>query len=149
MAIPATDFTKAVRSYRAFSPVDQVAGNITGVSVTRSGGDGAPRALSGKLVITTGAITGSPSAQTVDCIVQHSIDGGSTWATLTDRDGSNVAITQITAANGHEVIDFQCDNAGALIRAYATVAFTAGSTPSIVVGGVLVVGGFDELPHGG
>lgn len=81
--------------------------------------------------VTTGALTGSPSAQTVDAKLQHSEDN-STWADVAAGPSNPaVAITQITAANSDRRVEIDRRPLRRYVRALFTVAFTDGSTPKI------------------
>lgn len=86
------------------------------------------------LSVFTGAIAGTPSAQTVDCKLQYSNDGSNSlgdYAPPTPYPGTaTAAIAQITAANTEKHVNVNLAGAN-YVRAVATVAFTDGTSPTI------------------
>jgi hypothetical protein len=103
-------------------------------------------AQSGVLVLQTGAKSGAPDSFTADCKLQHS-------DTTTDGDFSDfqidettVAVDQIITENETHSVNVDLSSAKRYIRAVATVAFVAGTSPKLVVAAPIVLGGFRELP---
>ena len=116
--------------------------SLTGTAVDRRGYG------SCEIVVGTGAVTGSPSAQTVDAKLQESADGSTGWTDVADDAGTTVAITQITAANTDARKSAKLSAQKRYVRLAATVAFTSGSTPKIGVYGAIVLGGAkDKAPQ--
>jgi hypothetical protein len=99
---------------------------------------------SGVLVAMAGAATGSPSAQTLNVKLQDSADD-STFADIVPA----VAITEIAADNGKQVVDVDLRNLRRYVRAVTTVVLTGGSTPTWPVATALVMGGQEEIPIAG
>lgn len=88
-----------------------------------------------------GAATGSPSAQTVDHKLQHSVDGSTSWADL-----SGAAAPQLTAddTEGQVVVDLR--SARPFVRVVRAVGFTAGTSPAIPCASELILGPDGEIP---
>ncbi len=129
----------------ATPPALSAAGTRNGSTIDRAV-PGGVLYRSATLHTTTGAIAGSPTAQTVDAKVQHSADG-STWADYTQPGaGSAAAITQITAANQSGELDINLEGARRYIRVVETVAFTGGTSPTIGVCSSFILAGADRLP---
>ena len=89
----------------------------------------------------TGAATGSPTAQTFDAKLQDSADGSTGWADIT-----SAAITQVTADNGYGSVNVNLHTCERYIRSVHTVALTGGSTPAWPVQSGVILGGADKLP---
>ncbi|HEY4112868.1 MAG TPA: hypothetical protein VGM17_02300 [Rhizomicrobium sp.] len=90
----------------------------------------------------TGAASGSPSTQTLDCKLQSADDNSGTNAA--DIDGA--AISQITAVNSNASASVDLLGAKRWIRAVSTVAFTGGTSPTLLHSAAIVLGGAQELP---
>lgn len=127
-------------------PQDPVPGTINGAAVNRTTVANGGVFLSGKLLLSVGAATGGPSAQTVDAKVQDSADGSTGWADLTDKDGNVIAVTQITADDTDESQSFDLAKAKAFIRTVVVVTLTGGTTPTIPVACTLALGGGETRP---
>lgn len=115
------DLVYSVKPEISIKPQLASAGTINGDEVDTSGVHDL------MLVVETGDIAGTPTAQTVDVKLQESDVSGSGFTDITDA-----TITQITAAGTIEVLGWQ--NIGyekRYVRAVATVAFTDGTTPTI------------------
>lgn len=102
------------------------------------------------LVGHTGAISGTPTATEVTYEVEtrDGSDADNPWSTLKNMDGEDVALAITTANAAAELdIDFQHIPVGHdELRVVETVAFTAGDTPKVVTGALLVLGGSATLP---
>ncbi|MCY1080292.1 hypothetical protein [Archangium lansingense] len=128
----------------ALVPADQAAG-------TRQGTTFAPgRYGSAVLVAFTGAISGAPTATSVTYEVEtrDGSDAGNPWTPLKDMDGQDVALAITSASTAEELdVDLQFVPVGHdELRVVETVALTAGTTPKVVTGAVLVLGGASTLP---
>ncbi len=89
-------------------------------------------------VIDVGAVSGT--TPTLDAKLQESTDN----TTFTDLAGTNVSITQITAANKTVTMEVR---AGQLTKRYARVAFTiGGTTPSFTMALIPIGGEAVEKP---
>lgn len=103
---------------------------------------------SGKLVISRGAATGTPSSQTTDAKLQHSDTTTSgDFVDYTQPDGTAAAITQDTTATAKVItLDVNLVGAKRYVRAVVTPALSGGSSPAFPLGSVLVLGGAAQLP---
>lgn len=123
------EHAKAVTS---IAPKSLDAGAENGVAVDTAGfGDGVA-------IISIGAATGSPSAQTVDAKLQESANGTSGWADI-----SGAAIVQATADNKTAEIKISRRTRAAserYIRAVITPGFTGGTSPEIPCAATIVLG---------
>ncbi len=114
---------------------------IAGATVNGTGIDRMPQgevgAESGVLVV----ISGAGAITSLDAEVQDSTDDGATdaYATLVDNEGNDVDITQITANNAIEFVDFNLENAKKWVRASVTVVGTVDACAFFVFGGGRVV----------
>lgn len=114
-------------------PIEKAsAAAATGVAVDTSGfGDGV-------VVITVGAATGAPTAQSVAGKLQESADGSTGWTDIT-----GAAITAITTNDKTSEIKVALNSRVAhlrYIRAVVTPTLTGGTTPTIPVSAVVILG---------
>ena len=116
-------------------PVAQAAGTVNGTGVDRLGFNFAV------LEAQTGAITGAPSAQTLDCKLQHSDASGSGYTDVTGG-----AVAQITAANSRKRKTIDLRGLKRYVRVVTVAAFTGGTTPTIANVCTLQLAGADTLP---
>lgn len=123
--------TKLVAGIRAAL---QGAGTVDGLAVDRLGFEDAV------LLVSTGAVAGAPTAQTVDAKIQDSADG-TTWA-----DVAGLTIAQITAADTEQELDIDLTPLKRYIRVVATITFTGGTTPTIGLFAGFALGGAKEEP---
>ena len=91
-----------------------------------------------------GAISGAPTAASVQTKLQHSQDD-STWSDF-QINGTTQATAAITAANNDGSVGIDLTTAYRFIRAEMTVAFTGGTSPAALVASDLVLGGERALP---
>jgi hypothetical protein len=124
-----------VKADKGIKVTNSVAATINGTYVDRQDEN------SCTLVCQCGDASGSPTAQTVDCKLQHSTATGSGFADVT-----NGAITQITADDTLAYVDINMEGLNRYIRAVVTVAFTGGSTPAIPVSATIILGGGRDEP---
>lgn len=99
---------------------------------------------SGVLVVTNGATSGSPTSFTVTGKVQDSADNSS-FADY-KPDGTNVASLVNSTAGSTAQLDVDLATARQYIRVVTTPAFVAGTSPTVIAGANLVLGGSDTLP---
>lgn len=124
-------------------PAARTAGSTNGTGFDRRGFN------SCVLITQTGAETGGPSARTYDAKLQHSDTLGGTYTDYTPsipQPGATGAAPQIAAANTTKKRSIDLKSAKAFIRVADTVALTGGSSPTLAVGAVVVLGGADVLP---
>lgn len=98
------------------------------------------------LAESVGATTGSPSSFTVDAKIQDSADGSTGWADYSPPLSASAAITQITAASTIGIKNVDLSGAKRYIRVQEVVAFSGGSTPTVGVASVVVLGGAVAKP---
>ncbi|QSQ19320.1 hypothetical protein JY651_28740 [Pyxidicoccus parkwayensis] len=128
--------------HQALAPAQQAEGSRNGAAfdVSKYG--------SGTLVVNVGTVAGTPSATSLTYTLEASPDGTNGWAPLKNADGANVALT-FTAGGACKELDFDLQYANAehhFLRVVETVDFTGGTTPSVVAGATLVLGGGQRLP---
>lgn len=116
-------------------PGDIAAGTVVGAAIDRTGFN------SMVLEAQTGAVSGSPSAQTVDTKVTHCDTSGGTYTDL-----SGAAVAQIAAANTRKRKSIDLRGAKQFIKISTTTAFTGGTTPKIGQSVVVALGGADSIP---
>ncbi|MBW2672139.1 MAG: hypothetical protein JRD89_01825 [Deltaproteobacteria bacterium] len=110
---------QSVKFQPAIRPQAAAAGTVNGLSIDRLGFEDAV------LLVSVGAVSGGPTAQTVDVKIQDSADG-TTWA-----DVPGLTVEQITAGDTYKELGINLSPLRRYIRAVATVAFTEGTTPTI------------------
>jgi len=130
-----TDIGSYIKALAGFSPQAAAAGTINGAAIDRAGFQSA--VLHGR----TGAVTGTPTAQTYDLKLQESADGSTGWTDI-----AGAAIAQIAAANTEAEVNVNLAGAKRYIRVVGTVTFTGGTTPTLQVASTLVLGGASKLP---
>lgn len=116
-------------------PAASAAGTVNGTGVDRLGFNYAV------LEAQTGAVTGAPSAQTLDCKLQHSDASGSGYTDVTGG-----AVAQITAANTRKRKTIDLRGLKRYVRVVTVAAFTGGTTPTIANVCTLQLAGTDVLP---
>ena len=126
-------------------PQSSAAATVNGTGVNRNG------YLSATLHAVDGAAAGAPSATSVVYSVQHSIDNGVTdpWTTATNVNSTPSGANLTMAALGASVdgrLDFDLTGLKEYIRAVATVSFTGGTTPSVMIAASFTLGGAYEKP---
>jgi hypothetical protein len=100
----------------------------------------------GVLSIKSGAITGAPDAVTVDVTIQH-CDDGATWEDATDTKGTAYAKTAILDdADQLAVLRFDRQILKQYLRAVATVNFTGGAGPEMLLSADFIFGNAHRLP---
>lgn len=87
----------------------------------------------------TGAVTGAPTAVSVEFKVQES-DDGTTW---TDVPGASVTLT---AADSSGEIDVNLETAKKNVRVVANSTFTGGTSPTVEIASAVILGGAEVLP---
>lgn len=116
-------------------PAASAAGTVNGSAIDRQGFDWAV------VEVATGAVTGSPTTQTLDVKLQHSDSDSSGFADLT-----GAAVTQLTAASSRKRKTISLKGAKRYIRAVAVTAFSGGSTPTLASSSAVILGGAAMLP---
>lgn len=133
MAKKLGETTKLINALRSQA---QAAGTLNGPVIDRLGFDDA------KLIVLAGAVSGAPTAQTLDGKIQHG-----TKADGTDMvDVTGLAINQITAANTDRELIINLAGLKQYIRHVSTAGFTGGTAPTIQAAAVIALGGAREVP---
>jgi len=94
------------------------------------------------LIVQSGAVTGTPTTQTLDSKLQSADDNSGTNA----ADITGAAITQITTVNGFGTVSVDLLGARRWIRAVNTPGFTGGTSPTLQHAAQIVLGGGQVLP---
>jgi hypothetical protein len=110
---------------------------VTGAAIQRVGASF--RYDSGQLVVGTGAATGSPTGISVAGKLQDSANGSTNW-----NDVSGTAISPVIVENGEAKVNVILRGCQAYIRAVVTPSFTGGTSPTIPVAGIMIMGGNSE-----
>ncbi|GIV86081.1 MAG: hypothetical protein KatS3mg054_0110 [Chloroflexus sp.] len=92
------------------------------------------------VLVNAGAVTGGPTAFSIDVTLEHSADGSSGWTTY----ATSTAV--VSAANSAAFAAFDLEGAKQFVRAKLTVNFTGGTTPSVIVGAEVLLGGSQKIP---
>lgn len=119
-----------IKTVAALRPVSQAAGTVNGLVIDRKDFEDA------MLAVSAGAASGSPSALTVNVKIQtgDAADGSGM------ADVAGVAITEITAVNTERNLAVDLLPLKRYVRAVATVGFTGGSSPEILLAAMLTLG---------
>jgi len=128
------DVGGSVKTLMGIAPVVKTAdATINGPGIDRRGYEGAVFCLE------VGA-KGDQTGHTVDCKIQES-DDNSSWS-----DVSGATFTQITTENTHGELNLNLQGRKRYVRMVVTITITGGSSPSIAVGGTVVLGNPKQLP---
>lgn len=100
---------------------------------------------SGKLILSLGAAAGGPTAIAAFAKLQHSDATASGWEDFEVR-GDAIQTPNVTAASGEASVDVDLSGAKRYVRAVIDVDLTGGTTPSVMVCAILVIGGTVDLP---
>ena len=125
----------------AIPPESSSGGTINGTALDRFA-HGLPNSC--VLHQMVGAISGAPTATSVQTKLQHSQDDV-TWSDF-QINGTTQATAAIAAANTDGSIGIDLTTAYRFIRAEMVVTFTGGTTPAALVAADLVLGGERSLP---
>ncbi len=135
------------------APVLQAAATVNGIGVDRLNTPAGQvyQYYSGMLVVVTGAAAGTPTSFTVNSRMQDSADN-TTFADFNAAGASGsepalgwVAIPTITAVNSVARVNFNLTQARRYLRGQHVVAFVGGTTPTIALASVIVLGGADRV----
>lgn len=130
------DIGAYIAAQSAFLPQSLAAsGTANGAGVDRI------NASSAVLYAQAGAATGGPSAVSVTFQLQDSADN-STFANVT----SETSLITLSAASTGAELDIDLTGLRQYVRVVGTAALTGGSSPTIPVSAVLVLGGQANLP---
>lgn len=99
----------------------------------------------GKAVISLGAVTGSPSAYTVQLKVEDSANNSS-WATAEDGEGNPFAIADLEDSKIYTIDNIDIGRLRRYVRLSVIVTFTGGTTPKIQACAVLLLGNAQQNP---
>lgn len=100
---------------------------------------------SGKLIVVTGAATGSPTAIAVNARLQHSDALASGYEDFVVRDVV-IQTPNVDAVNSAAHKNVDLTGAKRYVRAVVDVDLTAGTSPAIQAAALLVLGGEVDLP---
>ena len=114
------------------------AASVNGTGIDSKG------ARSVKLILQTGAATGTPTAQTANSKLQSSATVGGTYADITGG-----AVTEVTADNLQSQVEVDISGENRFIRVVTAVVLTAGTSPTWPQAAVMVFGGEQILPVSG
>jgi hypothetical protein len=117
--------------------------NGTGVDRLQAAGSFSSCAIAGL----TGAVSGSPTAQSATFKLQDSADN-STFADYVPPGLSAAPTLVLSAANAAGQVGIDLSGARQYVRVVCTVAFTGGSSPTLLVGAGLILGGAQQEPNG-
>lgn len=128
-------------SILGLAPAAQAAATRQGPSITVSD------FKSAVVAAITGAATGTPTTISVTYSLESSADG-TTWTAVNDRDGAALSVVGAAASSAFELdVDLSLLPADHdRIRVKEVVAFTGGTSPTVVTGAAVVVGGAARLP---
>ena len=128
------DIDRQMKMEAGFIPKSEAAGGITGPAINRR--DATNGGASVVLHLSVGAATGAPSTQTVQGFLEDSDDGSGGWSGI---GGITTALTADDANTSGPNVNLV--NVKKFIRGAATVGFTGGSSPEIIVAITLCIGG--------
>jgi hypothetical protein len=137
-----SDFGAYMKPVKGFNPVAQAAGAVNGPAIDRQGYE------SMRVHGSSGASTGTPTSFTADFKVQHSDDGSTGWADYAPggAGATSAAVGTLTTINSEVSKNFVLAGAKRYIRVVCTLAFVGGTTPTLVVGSVVALGGSRAVP---
>ncbi len=119
---------EVVKSLTALRPQqDDGSATINGADIDRKGYKHAT------FLIHTGAISGTPAANTVTVNVQHA-SVTSTYSNVSGATGT------ITAANTDLEINVNCEALNQYVKLTETAGFTGGTTPRVFIGSTCILG---------
>ncbi len=94
------------------------------------------------IVSHAGAVTGSPSDQTLDVKLQESADGSTGWT-----DVSGAAFAQKTSATASlRTLDVNLAGVARYVRVVEVIAMTSGTSPTYPHSACVILGGKNKLP---
>ena len=125
----------------AIPPESSSGGSITGTTIDRFAHGLANSCVLHQML---GAVSGAPTAVSVQTKLQHSQDDV-TWSDF-QINGTTQTTAALAAANTDGSLGIDLTTAWRFIRAEMTVTFTGGTTPSALVAADLVLAGERSLP---
>ncbi len=99
--------------------------------------------LSCTLTLAVGAVAGAPTSFSAVATLEDSPDGATGWAPIADAPAVTPAVV---AANTQATANIGLRANRGFIRAAVVPTFVGGTSPSLDVAAVIVLGGGDELP---
>lgn len=129
------------QALRASAQAAAASFSLTGLTFDRANGD-FQSLLAGVFL---GAATGSPSAVSVTAKLQESADD-STWTDVDDDDINSTVQVAVTAVNSQGFMAIDASRLKRYVRLVFTVAFTGGSSPTILMDAKFMVGGSVSIP---
>jgi hypothetical protein len=125
-----------LKPVHTLSPAASSAGARNGSAVDRLGYESA------QIVVQTGATTGTPTSFTVDAKIQDSADGSTGWADYTAPGATAVAaLTTLITADSTAKFNVDLSGAKRYVRVVQTIAFVAGTSPTLLNNAAVVLGG--------
>lgn len=145
MEIPAQDINSGLKLAGGKVVTGQVAGNVDGPWLDRSGFDSA--SLLGML----GAATGGPATQSLKLQLFDADDIGGTGAAQVKPDGVNnaVSVAGASADNGMTQLGVRFSNCRQFVKVRGVLAFTGGAGPTQQVALGMMLGGARNMPTSG
>ena len=124
---------------KAISSVDpaaaQSAGDVTGATLDKQAGTNGIY-TEAQVIVQTGDVTGSPSAQSVTVKVQHKQNSGDSWVDITDTQIVTAA-TIVMDKQQVKVMGIDLKATKRYVQVIYTVAFTSGTSPKIYLGAIM------------
>lgn len=133
-----SDVFSNVLSKVSVRPQTSTGGAINGVAIDTTGFDNL------MVSVEVGATTGTPTSFTVAAKVQESDDGSTSWTDVT-----GAAITTITAIDKSaqiSVVNTSGKTRKVWYRVVVTPAFVGGTTPTVAVAAIALLGGAERGP---
>lgn len=134
-----SDIGGSVKAVQGLPPLANSSATRNGASIDRRG------YFSCVLVSHAGAVTGSPSAQTLDVKIQDSADG-STFADISTSIVTAAHTQKTTGTAELRELNINLEGVRRYIRVVETVALTGGTSPTFPHSACVVLGGKDTLP---
>jgi hypothetical protein len=92
-------------------------------------------------MVDNGVATGTPTSYSIDARIEDSADGSSWAAVATSPANSAVAITQIIADSTKQFLEVDLEPYRRYVRLAFTVAFVGGTSPKVLLGAAVMLGG--------
>jgi hypothetical protein len=138
------DTGRAVKTVKAIAPADRSAGTTNGDTIDRNP-QGSQSYDSAQLHVNVGAASGTPTSFTLDVEIEHSTDGGTTWANF-KPDGTNDATVQVVTASSEARLPVNLRGAGGKVRAVGILAFVGGTSPKLLYSATITLGSAGQYP---
>lgn len=145
---PKTDMAQLLRYVHGSDPAARSAGAVNGAAADRIPGEG-QQADSALMVVSIGATTGTPTSFTVTNKIQES-DDNSTWTDVAWTDilpRGDSAPSAMSVVSTEQVVRLAgLRHRERYLRVVSTVAFSGGTSPTVLHYSSLVLTGWNKLP---